>query len=218
MDLKDELSKFIFTSKYARYRDTDKRRETWDEAVTRLEAMHLKKFAWLKNDEKKEIKEAFNFVREQRAVPSMRSLQFGGKAIEAHEARMFNCAVRHVDSLRSFSEIFYLLLCGNGVGIGVSKKFLKRLPDLVDADDKTGIVLPYAVEDTIEGWADSVEALLGCYFRNTPYTGRKIVFDYSKIRKKGAPLKTGGGKAPGYRGLKKCSLKNQIYTRYDYRR
>ena len=207
INFKDELSHFIFTSKYARYDEVHKRRETWDEAVNRLESMHLKKFSWLKPEEKKEIKEAFNFVRERKAVPSMRSLQFGGRAIEAKEERIYNCSVKHIDSLRSFSEIFFMLLCGNGVGIGVSKKFLKRLPDLVGAENKTGIVLAYTVEDTIEGWADSVEALLGCYFRNTPYTGRKIVFDYSKIRKKGAPLKTGGGKAPGYKGLKNAHTK-----------
>ena len=46
-----------------------------------------------------------------------------------------------------------------------------------------------------------------CYFRNTPLTGRKIVFDYSKIRAEGSPLKTGGGKAPGYKGLKHCHNK-----------
>lgn len=207
IDFKEELSRFIFTSKYARFDEGHKRRETWEEAVSRLESMHMKKFARLKDTEKKELAEAFDFVRERKIVPSMRSLQFGGKAIEAHEARVYNCAVKHVDSLRAFSEIFYMLLCGNGVGIGVSKKYLRRLPNLVDANDKTGIVLAYAVEDTIEGWADSVEALLSCYFRNTPYTGRKIVFDYSKIRKKGAPLKTGGGKAPGYRGLKNAHSK-----------
>jgi len=207
INFKDELSRFIFTSKYARYDEGQQRRETWEEAVSRLESMHLKKFTKLKDSEKKEIKEAFDYVRQRKVVPSMRSLQFGGRAIEAHEARVYNCAVKHVDSLRSFSEIFYMLLCGNGVGIGVSKKYLRRLPDLVNADDKTGIVLAYTVEDTIEGWSDSVEALLSCYFRNTPYTGRKIVFDYSKIRKKGAPLKTGGGKAPGYKGLKNAHSK-----------
>lgn len=113
-----------------------------------------------------------------------------------------NCSVRHIDSIRSFSESFYLLLCGCGLGIGLSNHFLSRLPDLVDEGDKTGTVVTYVITDTIEGWADSVEALLMCYFKNTAYTGRKIVFDYSKIRKKGAPLKTGGGKAPGYKGLK----------------
>lgn len=132
----------------------------------------------------------------------MRSIQFAGPAIEAHNARIYNCAVRHVDTIRSFAEIFYLLLCGCGVGIGLSYQFLDRLPNLVDENDKNGTVITYVVQDTIEGWADSIEALLNCYFKNTAYTGRKIVFDYSKIRKKGEILKTGGGKAPGFKGLK----------------
>lgn len=202
-----ELSDFIFTSKYARFDDSKKRREAWEESVDRLEDMHLQKFSWLEQDDKKEIIEAFNAVRRKENVPSMRSLQFGGPAVIAHNARLFNCAVRHVDSIRSFSEIFYLLLCGCGVGIGLQHKYLKRLPNLVTADDKTGTVLTYVVEDTIEGWSDSIEALLSCYFKNTAWTGRKIVFDYSRIRKKGAILKTGGGRAPGYRGLKKAHIK-----------
>lgn len=203
----DELANFIFTSKYARYNDRADRRETWEEAVGRLEKMHLKRFAHLQAADRETIARAFDLVRAKRIVPSMRSLQFGGKAIEAHEPRMYNCAVRHIDSIRAFSETFYMLLCGNGVGLGLTQFFLNRLPNLVTASDKTGSVLTYVVEDTIEGWADSVEALLNCYFKNTAYTGRKIVFDYSKIRPKGAPLKTGGGKAPGYRGLRMAHTK-----------
>jgi len=134
-------------------------------------------------------------------------MQFAGKAVDAHNARIYNCSVRHIDSIRAFSEVFYLLLCGCGVGIGLSKFFLGRLPDLVGKEDKTGSVITYTVQDTIEGWADSLEALLNCYFRNTAYTGRKIVFDYSRIRKKGEPLKTSGGKAPGYKGLKNAHKK-----------
>ncbi len=202
-----ELSDFIVASKYARYDEGKKRREIWEESVDRLLTMHLNKFHYLSHADKEEIIEAFDAVKRKEVVPSMRSLQFGGKAIEAHNARIFNCCVRHVDSLRSFSEIFYLLLCGCGVGIGLKDKFLKRLPNLVTAEDKTGTVLTYVVEDTIEGWSDSVEALLSCYFKNTAWTGRKIVFDYSKIRKKGTLLKTGGGKAPGYKGLKNAHIK-----------
>jgi ribonucleoside-triphosphate reductase len=206
VDMLDEISKFVFTSKYARYLDEHKRRETWEEAVGRVEKMHLDKFDSLSQDMKDEIIWAFDLVREKRAAPSMRSMQFGGRAIEAKNERIYNCAVRHVDSLRSFSEIFFLLLCGCGVGIGLNEKYLGRLPDLVGPDDKNGTVLTYVVDDTIEGWADALEALLMCYFKNTPFTGRKFVPDYSRIRRKGSKLNTGGGKAPGYSGLKR-SLK-----------
>lgn len=204
----DEIANFIFTSKYARYNETLGRRETWEECIDRVMEMHIYKFRKLiSKEDMAEVKWAFQQVKEKKVVPSMRSMQFGGKAVFAHNARMFNCAVRHVDSTRAFAELFYLLLCGCGVGIGLNSDFLGRLPDLVTAEDKTGSVITYVVEDTIEGWADSVEALLNCYFRSTAYTGRKIVFDYSKIRKKGAPLKTGGGKAPGYKGLKNAHTK-----------
>lgn len=210
----DEISNFIFTSKYARYDEKKQRRETWLEAVSRVEKMHLKKFSWLLEEDINEIKWAFDKVREKLVAPSMRSMQFGGKAVEAHNCRIFNCAVRHVDSIRAFAESFYLLLCGTGEGIGLSNRFFERFPNLVNKDDKTGTVVTYVVEDTIEGWADSTEALLMCYFKNTAYTGRKIVFDYSKIRKKGTPLKTGGGKAPGYKGLKQAHQK--IKALLDY--
>lgn len=213
-NLLDEVSNFIFTSKYARYNERLKRRETWDEAVDRLEEMHLKKYRKLQSKDLREIEWAFSLVRSKRVVPSMRSLQFGGKAIEAKNPRMYNCCVRHVDSPRAFSEIFFALLCGNGVGIGLTSRFLNRLPNLVDATDKTGTVVTYVIEDTIEGWSDSIEALLLCYMKNTAYTGRKIVFDYSKIRKKGAALKIGGGKAPGYKGLKNAHQK--IKEHLDY--
>lgn len=206
-DTLKEISNYIFTSKYARYLPELERRETWDEAVERVESMHLDRFSFLNDDDRKEITEAFDLVRDRRVVPSMRSMQFGGAAVEAHNPRIYNCAVRHIDSLRSFAESFYLLLCGCGVGFGLTPKYLNRLPNLVGPSDKTGIVMTYVVEDTIEGWADSVEALLSCYFVNTAFSGRKIVFDYSRIRPKGSPLKTGGGKAPGYEGLKAAHRK-----------
>lgn len=113
-----------------------------------------------------------------------------------------NCSCTHVTSIRSFAELAYMMLCGTGTGIGLSKRHLSRLPSLVDQYDKTGSVTTYVIEDSIEGWADSLEALLMCYFKNNAYSGRKIIFDYSKIRRKGTALKTGGGRAPGYKPLK----------------
>lgn len=214
VDALEEISKFIFTSKYARYLEDKQRRETWEEAVDRVLNMHLEKYSWLDKNSIDRILWAFSLVKNKRVVPSMRSMQFGGKAIFAHNARMYNCAVRHIDSLRAFSESFYLLLCGTGVSFGINEKYLSRLPDLVDETDKKGTTVTYIVEDTIEGWADSLEALLMCYFKNTPFTGRKINFDFSKIRKKGSPLKTGGGKAPGHKGLKQSLERIKLHLDY----
>ena len=176
--------------------------------------MHLKKYSYLPDEDKEEIKWAFDQVREKLVAPSMRSMQFGGKAVEAHNSRLYNCATRHIDSIRSFAEVMYLLLAGCGVGYGITKKYINRLPSLVDKNDKNGMVLNYQIQDSIEGWADSIEVLLSCYLKGTPFTGRKVIFDYSRIRPKGSILKTGGGKAPGHEGLKQSLTK--IKTLLDY--
>ena len=207
VDYLEEISNFIFLSKYSRYNEKLGRRESWNEAVSRVENMHLKKYYFLSDKDKQEINQSFDLVRSKMVVPSMRSLQFGGKAIEAKNEKIYNCCVRHIDSIRSFAEVLYLLLCGCGVGLGISKYFLNRLSFLANEKDKTGSILTYTVTDSIEGWSDSVEVLLMSFFKNTPLTGRKVVFDYSKIRAEGESLKTSGGKAPGYKGLKQCHKK-----------
>lgn len=210
-----EMSEFTFVSKYARYNPAAERRETWEECVGRTEAMHLNKFKKvLPKEDLKRVEQAFNAVREKQVVPSMRSLQYSGKALMANELRGYNCSMRHLDSIRAFAEIMFLSMSGCGIGIGLYKKFINRLPDLVNADDKTGTIITYVVEDTSEGWSDSFEALLNCYMKNTAYTGRKIVYDYSRVRKAGSPLKTSGGKAPGHKGLKNAHSK--IKERLDY--
>jgi hypothetical protein len=210
-----EMSKFTFASKYARYNPAAERRETWLECVGRTEAMHLNKFKKvLSKEDLKRVERAFDAVREKHVVPSMRSLQYAGPAIQANELRLYNCSMRHLDSIRTFAEIMFLSMSGCGIGIGLYKKYINRLPDLVNAEDKTGTIITYVVEDSCEGWSDSFEALLNCYMKNTAYTGRKIVFDYSRVRKAGTPLKTSGGKAPGHKGLKNAHVK--IKERLDY--
>lgn len=203
----EEMGTFNFVLKYARYNELMSRRETWEECVNRVLKMHLDKFKNLPKEDIDEIKWSFQLVKEKRIVPSMRAMQFAGKAITAHNLRMYNCVTRHIDSPRAFSELFYALLAGCGIGIGLTKKYLDRLPDLVGPKDKTGNIITYTIQDSIEGWSDSVEALLLCYFKNTAYSGRKIVFDFSRIRPEGSSVKTGGGKAPGYKGLKKSLIK-----------
>lgn len=187
----DAISNYIHPSKYAKFLPEKRRRETFEETVKRTEEMHIRKFPFLKSD----INKAFDMVRDKKLLPSMRSLQFAGKAIERDNARMFNCAFMHVDKLRSFSDTMYLLLCGCGVGYSVQYEHIEKLPSLKYIDKRN--VRHLSIPDTIEGWANAVLFLLKSYTQ-----GYYAEFNYSRIRPEGSPLVTSGGKAPGHLSLK----------------
>ena len=79
MELSNQiLSEITVHMKYARYLEGEKRRETWEELVTRNMNMHLKKFPELEL----QINRAYKYVFDKKVLPSMRSMQFGGKPIE----------------------------------------------------------------------------------------------------------------------------------------
>ena len=191
------LSDVTVHMKYAKYLKRKKRRETWYELVDRNKKMHLKKFPELKE----EIEEAYEYVYTKKVLPSMRSMQFGGKPIEVAPNRIFNCAYLPIDDWRSFHEIMFLLLGGTGVGYSVQYHHVDKLPEIVMPSTKR--TRRHLIGDSIEGWADAVKILMKSYFVG----GSKIRFDYSDIRPKGALLVTSGGKAPGPQPLRECLVK-----------
>jgi ribonucleoside-diphosphate reductase alpha chain len=188
----DALSKLTVFSKYAKYIPELKRRETWDEIVTRYENMMIKKYPKLKGV----ILESTCYIREKKVLPSMRALQFAGTAAEVNNARIYNCCYLPIDSLHSFSETMFLLLGGTGVGYSVQKQHIAQLPAIT----KPGKKRNYLIEDSIMGWADAVKVLMKAYMEG----GFMPVFDFRAIRQKGARLVTAGGKAPGPEPLKIC--------------
>jgi len=183
--------------KYARYLEHKNRRENWAELVTRNMQMHIKKYPSLES----EIIEAYQYVLDKKVLPSMRSMQFGGKPIEVSPNRVYNCAYMPIDDLRSFSEAMFLLLGGTGVGFSVQKHHVEKLPEIRKPNENR--TRRYLVSDSIEGWADAIKVLLNSYFKGTS----KLRFDYSDIRPKGAKLVTSGGKAPGPQPLRECIVK-----------
>jgi len=196
-----ELEKKILSDttvhmKYARYLEDKNRRENWSELVTRNMHMHIKKFPSLE----REIQSAYSYVFQKKVLPSMRSMQFGGKPIEVSPNRIFNCAYCPVDNYHVFSEIMFLLLGGTGVGYSVQKHHVEKLP-LIRKPSKRS--RRYLIGDSIEGWSDAVKALVQSYFKGTS----RLRFDFSDIRPKGARLVTSGGKAPGPQPLKECLVK-----------
>ena len=193
------LSDITVHMKYARYEEELQRRETWTEIVQRNMDMHIKKYPELTE----EIEEVYeNFVKKKKVLPSMRSMQFGGKPIEISPNRVYNCAYLPIDSITSFSESMFLLLGGTGVGYSVQRHHIEELPEIVQPNPNR--TRRYLIADSIEGWADSVKILLECY---TGIRSSSPVFDYSDIRPKGSLLRTSGGKAPGFQPLRECLVK-----------
>ena len=192
------LSDITVHMKYAKYLPEEKRRETWKELVTRNKNMHVKHYPKLKD----EIEKVYELVYDKKILPSMRSMQFGGKPIEISPNRIYNCAYLPIDHIDSFSECMFLLLGGTGVGYSVQKHHVEKLPPINKPYAKR--TKRYLIGDSIEGWADSVKVLMKSYLNGR---SSRIVFDFSDIRPKGARLVTSGGKAPGPQPLKECLLK-----------
>jgi ribonucleoside-diphosphate reductase alpha chain len=195
MDISNRiLSDITVYMKYSRFIPELNRRETWEELVTRNKEMHQKKYPQLKD----EIENVYKFVYDKKVLPSMRSLQFGGKPIEISPNRIYNCAYLPIDDWRAFGEVMFLLLGGTGVGYSVQKHHVEKLPEI--RKPKSDRERRYLVSDSIEGWADAIKALVKSYFTS----GSSLRFDYSDIRPKGARLITSGGKAPGAEPLRIC--------------
>ena len=193
------LSDITVYMKYAKYMPEKERRETWHELVDRNKDMHIEKYPTLR----KEITDAYEYVYDKKVLPSMRSLQFGGKPIEISPNRIYNCAYLPIDDYRAFGETMFLLLGGTGVGYSVQQHHINNLPEIRKPNlDRTRRFL---IADSIEGWADAVKSLVKSYFQGTS----KLKFDFSDIRQKGARLVTSGGKAPGPQPLKECLIKVQ---------
>lgn len=195
---RDVLSDITVFMKYAKHIPDLERRETWDELVDRNVSMHIEKFPQLKD----EITSVYNnFVRTKKVLPSMRSMQFAGRAVELNNARLYNCSYLPVKDIEAFSETMFLLLSGTGVGYSVQRHHVEQLPT-IKHPKKTR---RYLIDDSITGWADAVKTLMRAYL--DPSKTTKPEFDYRDIRKKGARLVTSGGKAPGPEPLRICLTK-----------
>lgn len=186
------IADYVFRSKYARYLPEKQRRESWDEAVDRMMDMHKGKFP---SEFEASIDECREAMKQKRITGSQRALQFGGDAIIEKNMRLYNCVSSYADRPRFFAEALWLLLCGCGVGFSVQRHHIKKLPMV----QEVGYPYNHVVEDSIEGWADAVDALFNAYMKGDGLP----LFDFSKVRPKGAPLRFGGA-APGPEPLKKA--------------
>ena len=190
------LSELIRYMKYSRYLPELKRRETWAETILRNKQMHLNKYAdKMTPDLRAKIDRAYELAMDKRILPSGRSLQFGGDSTLIKENRIYNCAAIGLETIDSFSDLMYSLLCGNGVGISVRKYFVERLPSF---PSKFDTIETFVIPDSIEGWSDAIKFIF-----TSLQNGIMPEFDYSLIRPAGALIRSSMACAPGPEPLKR---------------
>ena len=190
--LPTDYQSFIHISRYARWIDEYNRRETWNETVDRyfnyMETHLSKKYNYKLSTELRTKLQ--NAVLNLEIMPSMRALMTAGIALERCHVAGYNCSYLPVDSIRSFDECLYILMCGTGVGFSVESKYTKQLPivneKLIESD--TTII----VGDSKTGWAKAYRELI-----HLLYAGTIPTWDLSKLRPAGARLKTFGGRSSG---------------------
>ena len=190
--LPTQYQQFIHLSRYSRWSYDHKRRESWEETVDRYFNFfkeHLKdNYDYpLKDQDISELKEA---VLNLDIMPSMRCLMTAGPALKKENVAGYNCSYVHVDCLRSFDEILYVLMNGTGIGFSVERKHTEKLPALPDEfhDTDTTIV----VADSKLGWAKAFKELVSLI-----WSGLIPKWDLSNVREAGSILKTFGGRASG---------------------
>lgn len=212
IDARKMMADAKFYESYSRWIESENRKETWEEAVDRVMAMHRQYYGSKLTDELNAlIDDATKHYKEKHVLGAQRAFQFGGDQLLKHQGRMYNCSVSHADRVRFFSEAMYLLLCGAGVGFSVQKRHVNKLPTIA-ARNPDNIKI-FTAEDSIEGWADCFAALLSSYFTAggvfPKLKGRRVVFDLSQIRPKGS-LISGGFKAPGPEPLRRSLEKVEL--------
>ncbi len=182
----------IHLTKYSRWDDNLSRRETWPETVFRFLNFlvnHIySNFGYILTGE--EQTEIYEGILHLHGMPSMRAMMTAGLALELDHAAAYNCGYTPIDSLIAHDESFYLSMCSVGVGYSVERQFINRLPELPRELHHTDTTI--IVPDTRIGWTSCYRQLLSIL-----HNGFIPKWDVSKVRPKGARLKTFGGRASG---------------------
>jgi len=194
-----DIQLFQHYDKYARFLESAGRRETVVEAVDR--AIDYLRWEIEQRHGRSGVVSASEWQRlrtamlEARAVPSMRLQQTAGPAARRCNVGIYNCSFAGLSDLDYFHEALYISMQGTGHAFSCESWFVEKLPQI--KFQKAGARRDkYVVEDSTEGWCDSVRVLA-----ERLYEGYDLDIDYSNIRPAGARLKTKGGTAAGPRPL-----------------
>lgn len=230
------IGEFIYLRTYSRYINEKGRRENWFETVLRTvdynvmlgidyKEKHGIEIDW--EEERKEAESFFDNLFFLRTFPSGRTLYMGGtEIVKEYPLANYNCCFTAIENLKDFTEVFYLLMLGCGVGVRLEKKAAEALPRVrkveiegryeegmrtlltKEARENTTLALEkdrasLSIGDSKEGWCKGLELYFELISSEVYGDIKTIDIDYSYVRPEGERLKRFGGRASGHKSLKR---------------
>jgi ribonucleoside-diphosphate reductase alpha chain/ribonucleoside-triphosphate reductase len=222
----NELASFVYYRTYSRLIEDEMRVERWWETVKRAVEYNCS----LEPQTTREEAEAlFDSVYNLRQFLSGRTLWVGGSEGSLYAPMSnYNCAFKILDTFESFTDVFYLQLCGCGTGFRVLKEDIQKLPKILNRlnlvnlayepverekrNDSTSIIYTdkkatIIVGDSKEGWVQALRFFIDFHVKKEFSHLSDIVMDYSNVRKRGERLKRFGGFASGHLSLMSMFIK-----------
>lgn len=207
------LGELVFNRTYARRVPATGRLETWAQTVERVvNGTYNMQKKWIEQHElgwnawraQRSAQEMFDRIFHMKFLPPGRGLWAMGSSITEERqlyAALNNCAFVSTEGIRERgrddpSRPFCFLMDAAMLGVGVGF-------DTVAASHKDALVVKgpsttatpqkHLVDDSREGWVQSVSLLLNSHMLGKP----PLKFDYSGIRAAGTPISGFGGTAAG---------------------
>ncbi len=122
----NQIQKFQYYDKYARFNYELGRRETWKETVNRsVDFLHELSAGKLPASTYERLRLG---ILQMKVAPSMRLLAMAGGAARRNNICIYNCSYQPVDSLDAFVEAMIISMNGCGVGYSVESQYVENLP------------------------------------------------------------------------------------------
>ena len=205
------LGELVYKTRYARIKE-DGSKEDWVDTIERVvngtykiqeEWFDSHNLGWNERRAQESAKQMFDRFFSMKCLPPGRGLWAMGSPITDKKhlyAALNNCGFVSTDAMRQnvikpFQFMMDMMMLGVGVGFDCKGADQKIFVHGFNTNRFNDII---SVEDSREGWVDSIGVLIRNYIEGGPIT----VFDYSKIRPKGAPIKSFGGISSGSESLK----------------
>lgn len=193
-----KFGEVVYYRTYSRIKE-DGSQEHWHDTVIRVVngIMSIRKGYYIMhnlpwNETKMQIfaQDMATYMFQMKFLPSGRNLWAMGTEymFERGSASLFNCGfVTTKDLADSCEWTADMLMCGCGVGFDAEW-------DGIAFNPRKSRIVTFEIPDSREGWALSVRKHIESY---TVKGSPMYIFDYSKIRKKGSPIRGFGGVASG---------------------